>query len=299
MNKLFGLAIALALPNFALASEPYFEFELGASRDFRSGDELNESGTGRELSEFSLANIEGLAAYTFENGLLIQGGLQFDRNFADSTLDGLIPTNDTYREGHQISLQAGRQFDRHYLGVYAVAGHVAFNPFDDDQDAKFHSLGLQMAWYGDDWQMSGSLGYLDSRAEDPETIANAVVLGATAAYDLSADTRLSGTLTFIDGEQDIDSGSAPDPVKVLSVGAELEHTLRQTSFGSLAAYGGISVINVWEESSSSATDHVNDKIISAGIRMRFGANSANAADRRSSPPLPEMLRLLGAVPAVD
>ena len=299
MNKLIGIAVALALPNAALANEPYFQIDLGASHDFRGGDELNESGTGGELSEYSLAKIDGLAAVTLDNGLLLQGGLQFDHSFAESFLPGIGPSDDTYGEGRQISLQFGQHVDDYYFGAFVSAGQVAFTPSDADQDTDFQSLGMQMAWYGEDWQVSGILGYLNSQADNPETIDNAIVLGAAATFDLSADTQLNGTMTFMNGEQDTDSGSGPDPVRVLAIGAEIEHTLRQTSYGSLAVYGGLSLINVWEDSSGGSTDHVNDKIISAGVRMRFDAGEAGAADRRSSPPLPEMLRLVGAVPAVD
>lgn len=299
MNKIFGAMFAVLLPTAALADRPYFELDFGVSNDFRGGNELNESRSGRELSDFSLAKLSGLAAWTFDSGLQIQGGLEIDRNHARSTLDGTIPTNDTYRGAVQLSFQLGQQFEDYYLGGYAAFGRVAFNPFDFDQDANFQSYGLQMAWYREDWQFSGSLGYLDSQADDPETIANALVLSVTGAYAFSPATRLFGLVSFMDGEQDLDSGSAPDPVQILQLGFEIEHMVRETSYGSLAFYGGLSVINVWEESSSLSTDHVNDKILSAGIRMQFGANSAGASDRRKSPPLPEMLRALGAVPAVD
>lgn len=299
MTKHIGLAFALALPTTALANEPYFQIDLGASQDFRGGDDLNSSGTGSELSEFSLAKVDGLAAYTLDNGLLLQGGLTFDHNFAETILPGGGATDDTYRQGRQASLQFGSHLEDSYFGAYATVGRVDFNPSDTDQNANFHALGVQTGWYGESWQVSGLLGYLNSKPDNPETIDNAVVLGATASFDLTSETRLNGSMTFMNGEQDTDSGSGPDAVRVLAVGAEIEHTLRQTGYGSLAVYSGLSLINVWEDSSSGSTDHVNDKIITAGVRMHFGASGASASDRRSSPPLPEMLRILGAVPAVD
>ena len=299
MKKQIGLAVALAFPGAALAAEPYFELNLGASHDFRGGDELNESGTGREVPEYSLGSIDGRAALTLDNGLLLQGGFEFDHSFAETIVPGGDPSNDTFRQGYQLSMQLGQHFEDQYAGGYAIAGRIAFNPDDFDQDADFYSFGAQAAWYRDGWQVSGSIGYMNSNADDPETVANALVLAASAAWDLSDSTRLNGSMTLLDGEQDTDSCCAPDPVTVLKIGAEIEHTLRQTSYGSLAVYGGLTLINVWEESSSFETDHVNDNIISAGIRMRFGASRARDTDRQSSPPLPDMLRLIGAVPAVD
>lgn len=299
MKKQFYLAVALAFPGAALATEPYFELNLSASHDFRGGSELNESGTGREVPEFSLGSIDGRAAFTLDSGLLLQGGFELDHSFAETIVPGGDPSNDTYRQGNQLSVRLGQHLEDQYIGAYAIAGRVAFNPDDFDQDAGFYSLGMQAAWYREGWQVSGSIGYLNSWADDPETVDIALVLATSAAWDISDSTRLNGSLTFLDGEQDTDSCCAPDLVKVLKIGAEIEHTLQQTSYGSFAAYGGVSLINVWEENSFFSIDHVSDKIIRAGIRMRFGASSAGEADRRASPPLPEMLRLIGAVPAVD
>lgn len=299
MNKVLGLTFAALLPSAAFADQPYFELDFGVSNDFRGGEALNSSGGGDELAEFSLVNLDGLAAFSLDSGLLFQAGLKLDRNFANAASSTIASTDDTYRLGSQFSLQIGQQLERHYFGAYAVVGRVSFNPDDDDQDANFQSYGVQGAWYGEGWSLSASLGRLDSSADNPETISNAFVVSAAGTHDLAQDTRLTGSITLMDGEQDIDSGSTPDPVKSLQVGFEIEHMVRETSYGSLAVYGGLSLINVWEDSSSLSTDHVNDTILSAGIRMQFGANSAGASDRRKSPPLPEMLRALGAVPAVD
>lgn len=299
MNKLLIAPLVLALPNLAWADEPYFEFDLGVSNDVRGGNALNFSGGTDEVPEFSLAKIDGLAAITLDTGLLVQGGIQLDGNFANAASSSTAGADDTYRQGAQLSLQLGQHLENHYLGAYAVVGRVAFNPSDVDQDADFQSFGLQAAWFGESWQVSGSLGVLDSQAENPETISNALLVAVSGGYDLSASTRLNGSLTVMDGDQDTDSGSGADPVQILEIGIEIEHLVRETSYGSLAIYGGLTTINVWEDSSSTRTDHVSDTVLSAGIRMRFGANSAAASDRRKSPPLPEMLRAIGAVPAVD
>lgn len=290
----FGIA-----PSALIADTSVFELDLGVAQDWRSGNALDSSGTGRELDGFTLGRVGGLAAFQFEGGFTFQGGFIFDHSFAKSTINGFIPTNDTYAEGRQLYLQAGQHFDGYYLGAYATVGRVAFNPWDDVQDADFKGYGVQAGWYGDDWSISGTLGVLDSDADDPETLANAVLFSAHASYVFDDETRLNFFLSYADGEQDLDSGSAPDPVKVFSVGAEFERLLRQTKRSSLSAYAGMSVISVREASSSSFTDRVEDSVLSAGIRIQFGAAGAGQASRIKSPPLPEMLRILGAVPAVD
>ncbi|CUI26447.1 hypothetical protein [Cognatishimia activa] len=297
--KTFCLVALGFAPGALIADTSVFELDLGVAQDWRSGNALNSSGTGRELDEFTLGRVGGMAAFQFEGGFTLQGGFAFDHSFAKTTIDGFIPTNDTYAAGRQFNLQAGQHFDGYYLGAFVAAGRVAFNPWDDVQDADFKSYGLQLGWYGEDWSVSGTLGVLDSDADDPETLANAVLFDAHASYAVDDATSLNFFLSFADGEQDLDSGSAPDPVKVLSVGAEFERVLRHTARSSTSAYAGMSVISVKETSSSSFTDRVEDSVLSAGIRIQFGAAGVGQADRIKSPPLPEMLRILGAVPAVD
>lgn len=296
--KLVLPVAAWFLPGPAVA-DTIAEIDLGVSHNWRGGNALNESGSGREIEDYTLRSIGGIVAHQFDNGFLLQGGLRVDDSRAPQTIDGFIQSNDTYRLGRQVSLQAGRSFQSYYLGAYAVSGIVHSNTFDFDQDANFASFGVQAAWHGDVWLFSGTFGVLDSEADDPETLANAVLLGGSATYAWSDNTKLNFGLSYYNGEQDLDSGSAPDRIDVIVAKAEIEHTVHQSEHDRLAIYGGLSVIDVRENNGGSSFDRTRDTILTAGIRMTFGGSSSQTRPRQKSPPLPEMLRVLGAVPAVD
>ncbi|MDC0738401.1 hypothetical protein N6L24_08915 [Cognatishimia sp. SS12] len=298
-TTLIGLVGLAALP--AAADQTYYELDLSAAYDWRGGNGLNSSGSPlREIEEFELGGISALANTRFDNGVILQGRLRYDHSFAETELFGWIPSGDSYRNGSELAVQGGQMLGAYYLGGFASLGQVNANPWDDDQDAGFASFGVQAAWYGENWSLSGTLGSLDTWAEDPEVIDNAVMVGLSGAYYFNGGaTSVGASVTKLAGEQDTDSGSGPDPVDVWTASIEIEHLLRDSTSYAMTVYGGFQWIEAREQSSSGFTEIVNDRILNAGVRIQLGNRAAAKGPRAKTPPLPDMLRAIGAVPAVD
>ncbi|MFY0595471.1 MAG: hypothetical protein JXQ85_03470 [Cognatishimia sp.] len=295
--KLIGTVVALAVPSAATA-DTFAEIDFGLSRDWRSGNALDSSGRGLEVDESKRRKLNGVLGHAFDNGFVLQGGLNIDSSKAPAVV-GFAFSDDTYRLGRQFSLQAGQTFQDYYLGAFATVGEVHFGWDDADQRTSFKSYGLQASWNNEIWSIAGTLGVLDSEADNPETLANAVMLGGAATYSWSDDTQLQFGLSYFSGEQDLDSRSAPDQVDAIVAKIEIEHTIHRSAHDRFSIYGGLSVIDVREDNGSSSFDHTRDAIVTAGVRMTFGKEAVKVGSRLTSPPLPEMLRVLGAVPAVD
>lgn len=292
----------LALP--ALAQDTAFELDLGASYDWRGGNDLNSSGRiNDEIPEYALGQVTAGFATALDSGLLLQGHLRFDQSFAETTVETFFDSNDTYAYGLEAMLQLGQATETYYMGLYGGAGEVGFNPADNDQNTRFHTLGVQAALTGENWMFGGTLGLLNSQADDPEAIDNAVVLGLNGAYAFNnGATRVSATLGWIEGDQDTDSRSGPDVLSILSAGLEIEQKIATYSAHDVALYGGINWIEAREASSGGSTETANDTILTAGLRIRFGAGHQTGQQsgvRTNTPALPDMLRAIGAVPAVD
>lgn len=286
-----------------LAQDTLFEIEAGGSYDWRNGSAINQAGFGDELDRYGLADITGRVAHRFGNGLILQGELRHDESFADTlttaVIPGLFESDETYRNGQQLTLQLGKHAGDTYFGGFATVGQANFKPVDDDQDTTFSSVGLQLEWYADNWSLAATVGTLDSWAENPESIDNAILAGVSGAYYVTDRTRLGASLSLLSGEQDTDSRSGADPVDVIIAGVEVQHQLVQHANYTMAMYGGLDWIDVKEQSSASRTDRATDTILSVGIRMSFGAQSGVAYERQRTPALPDMLRAIGVVPVVD
>lgn len=292
-----GLLALAALP--VVAQGTTYELDLSTSYDWRGGADLNGSGPPQEIEDFALGQIGLSVATPLQNGLLLQTSARYDQSFADTELYGSASSDDTYAYGLEANLQLGQSTDTRYFGGYASFGEVGFNPDDTDQNTRFYSLGAQAAWAQEDWVIGGTVGLLQSRADNPESIDNAVLLGLNGAYYFNeGDTRVSASLGWMNGDQDTDSGSGPDPVTIWSAGFEIQHTLATRSSHTIALYTGVDWLEVREGSSGGSTEVVNDTIFTAGLRMRFGAGH-QAQARTNTPPLPDMLRAIGAVVAVD
>lgn len=287
----------------ALAQSTLFEIDMAASHDWRSGSAVNFSGFGDELDRYGLVDGTARVAHSFANGVILQGELRHDESFADTFTTAVVPglheTDETYRSGQQLTLQLGQHVDNLYFGGYATIGQANFKAVDADQDTAFSSLGFQLGWYSGDWSLAATIGALESSADNPESIDNAVLIGVSGGYQLTDATRIGASLSLLNGEQDTDSGSGPDPVDVILAGVEIEHQLAQRSNHALAVYGGIDFINIKEQSSSSRTDRATDTILSIGFRMSFGGKPGAGRERQRTLALPDMLRAIGAVPIVD
>jgi len=184
--KLIVTVVALTAPGVA-AADTFAEIDLGMSRDWRSGNALDSSGSGLEVDKNKLRKLKGVLGHAFDSGFVLQGGWNVDSSEAPAVV-GFAFSDDTYRLGRQFNLQAGQSFQDYYLGAFATVGEVQFGWDDADQQTSFKSYGLQAAWYNEIWTIAGTLGVLDSEADNPETLANAVMLGGAATYSWSDDT---------------------------------------------------------------------------------------------------------------
>jgi hypothetical protein len=275
-------------------------FDIETSSNSRGGNDLNSSGFPfAEIEDFDLTAIDAQLAVPFENGVTLQFGVRHDVSHAPTSVF-LSASDDTYRKGTLVSAQLGQQFEQGYGGAFLAAGQVAFNPSDADQDADLRSFGFQGAYHWERATVGGVFGVLDTTADNPETLANATFLGVNAGYYFGNDqTRLSGSFTVFDGQQDIDSGGSPDPVRATVASLELEHAFLTRGSYQLSGFVGYDRIDVKETSSSGIQETTSDDLLSLGLRVVFGASAPRQRERVMTPDLPDMLRLLGAVPAVD
>ena len=297
---LISLGLVLALPVSAQEGQVATEFDLSLSRNQRGGDAVNGSGPPlTEVEDYNLARLAARVAIPTTGDMRFQFGLMHDESMAETTVGG-VPSNDTYRSASLLSLQVGSATDDRYLGGFAALGEVRFNPDDSDQNADFHALGVEGLWYFGDFSLGGQLGLLDSSAENPETLSDATFAAANLSYFFDDQTRFGASAAFASGDQDVDSGSGPDPVDLLALGLEIE---RGFSFGpnqhAASVYGSVDWLRTREGSSSGVTEEATDLVLGIGIRIAFGPASNRARHRAFAPRLPQFGRWLGAVPAVD
>lgn len=304
MMRAIAFGMMACMPTLSHAQDsvagPVFRFDIETSSNSRGGNALNGGGFPfDEIESFDLTAIDAQIALPFERGVTLQFGVRHDVSHAPTRVF-IFPSDDTYRNGTLVSAQLGQKIDQGYAGAFLATGHVAFNPFNADHNADLLAYGVQGAFHWEHATIGGVFGALDTNADDPETLANATFLGVNAAYYFAnGQTRLSGSYTWFDGQQDTDSGSAPDPVQATLASLELEHAFVSRGAYQVSGYLGYDWIDVKEVSSSGARESLSDNLFSVGLRLVFGATSPRQRDRVMTPDLPDMLRILGAVPAVD
>lgn len=298
LSLLFGLVSATSV---AAQDLPFVaELDLSVSQNARSGSAVNSSfGPPAEVEDFNLTRFNSRIAMTPTADTRLQLGLLWDDGDAPTTVEG-FDSDDTYRAARQFSLQFGVAEENRYLGLFGAVGDVRFNPDDADQDADFKALGLAGQWQFGDYSLGGHLGMIDTKAEDPETLHNAVFAAVNGAYYFNDQTRLSGRVAYVTGDQDIDSSSGPDPLDLAALGLEIERGFALgTGRHSASLYGSVDWLHLREGSSSGATEEARDLVIGVGVRIALGAGSRRDSDRALAPQLPQFTRWLGAVPVVD
>lgn len=277
-----------------------FQFDIETASNSRGGSDLNSSGfLPFEIPDYDLTAIDAQVALPLPKDITLQFGLRHDVSHAPTTV-AIFPSNDSYRSGTLASLQLGQQLGSGYGGAFLATGSVQYNPADADQNADVTSFGIQGARHWENVTVGGLFGTLNTSADNPETLTNATFFGLTGSYYFgNARTRLSGSYTMFNGEQDVDSASPPDPVAATLAGVEIEHAFVTRGSYQVAGYLGFDHFDIRETSSTGSRDTITDDVVSLGLRVTFGASAPHQRDRAMTPALPDMLRLLGAVPAVD
>jgi hypothetical protein len=112
-------------------------------------------------------------------------------------------------------------------------------------------------------------------------------------------TMLQGNLGYAEGLQDSDD-FVPNPASLFSWGVELEHQLSMNiGSASTSLFVSFEGVRVEESSTSGSLERVEESTLLAGLKIRFGAPTIHARAFNSAPDLPNVMRWLGAVPAVD
>lgn len=305
-----GAALSV-VAGMAAADQPLFEFGLEFGHTWRDGDAVNSSvnfdGELAEIPEYFSGALSFTGTNHFGSGLILQGGLRYERSFADEFGEDLDPgdpdpeADDTYKQGALATLQLGRVIGDTYWGGYGTVGQVSFIEPDDDQDATFGVLGAQMEYRADNWSVGGSLGYLTSDAEDEEGADEALILSGNGTYYFNnGASRLSGRLSYLDGWIDNDSpADERDELRMLEASIILENQLNWSSDRDWSAFVGLHWLGYEEKDEIGDLEKASDTYISAGIRVSLGGKGLQGRDRYQAPALPDYLRIVQAGPVVD
>ncbi len=278
--------------------------EVGARGGYlwRGGNALNGSGPPNdEIEDFPIAGLSGLAALPLGTDWLLQLEADGETGFDNRTIGG-VPADDTYAGGYTIGGHVAGRFDQLLFGGFGAAGQTFFhNDSGVDQDADHWVAGAEGRYLTDLGSIAVQVGYLDSSADDQETLSNALfgrVIGQT--FFNGGRTMLQAGLGYASGTQDADDAGFVNPTDVLSWDVTLEHQLEhKVGDAAVSVFLSYEGLRVSEQSSSGLTDTIEDNTVMAGLKFRLGAETPYERERRTAPDLPNVARWLGSVPAVD
>ncbi|MEM9331197.1 MAG: Lpg1974 family pore-forming outer membrane protein [Pseudomonadota bacterium] len=273
-----------------------FEVELQGAYADRGGDALNQAAVNTENESFGMGSIGLLASTPVATNWILQ--LEAD---GETTFNG-SGSDDNYESGYTIASHLAYTNGEFLLGVFGGAGQVEVESAATvNQDADHWFVGGEGRILGQSGAFSVQAGFLDTSADNPEVLSDSI-FGRLAGqvFFNEGKTLVEADITYLSGEQDPDSGIGPDPVELISWGVELEHQVenlwpdRQTSV--FVAYRNTII---QEQNTALASDDLDDNIIEAGLRIRFGPDSLAKREHDTAPGLPKFHRLIGSVPAVD
>ena len=282
--------------------QPILEAGVWGGHLWRFGNALNGSGSPRtEIDDFSLGGVDILAATPFATSWLAQfeayGEATFDNNRFGSML-----VDDTYGGGHLVGGHLAFVTDNALFGIFGGLGRTEINDNGSDSlDTQFKFGGLEGRFLSTYGSIAIQTGFLNGKANDNnESLDDAIfarVVGQLFFND--GKTMLAGNLGYAEGLQDSDD-FLPNPTNLFSWGVELEHQLSMNiSSASTSLFVSFEGIRVEETSTGGGTDRVEESTLLAGLKIRFGAPTPHERAFNSAPDLPNVMRWLGAVPAVD
>lgn len=310
MRVAAGAALCV-IAGAAVAEQPLYELDVEFGHTWREGNAVNAgsdvTGEISEIPEYFSGALSLSAARKLDTGLTVQGGLRYERSFADDKGTDRDPgdpapdAEDTYRAGALATMQVGRVLGNTYWGGYGLIGTVGFIEPEDDQDAVFISMGAQAEYRAEDWSLGGSLGYMASSADDEEGADETWLLsGQGTHYFQNGGLRLTGRLTYLDGYIDNDSSLANrDELDMIEASLQLEKQLASAGGHDWSGYAGVHWLGIKETDNDGDVDRASDAYLSVGLRVRFGGAGLKARDRYQAPDLPNYLRILQAGPVVD
>lgn|GEM_PF-3334586 len=290
------------MTSMVLQRQPIIEVGLWGGHLWRFGNQLNASGNPQtEIEDFSLGGAELLAASPFASDWLAQieayGEAPFDNNRFGSML-----AEDTYGGGHLVGGHLAFVNNNALFGIFGGVGRTEIN--DDDQassDTQFKFAGLEGRFLSGKGAIAIQTGFLNGNANDDNESLDDAIFGRIIGQLFFNDgkTMLQGNLGYAQGLQDSDD-FLPNPTNLISWGVELEHQLSM-SFGAAdpSLFIAFEGLRVDESSNSGRLEKVGENTLLAGLKIRFGAPTIQQRAFNSAPDLPNVMRWLGAVPAVD
>ena len=281
---------------------PVLELGLWGAGLWRNGGALNSSGgTPNELEDFPLAGLSGLAAFRLRDAWIAQAEIAGEARLGSDTTNG-IAVDDTFNEGFSAGGQLAWTRGPLLLSTFAGAGKTNIaTDSPPSQDADHWFAGVQGRVTGKRHAFAVQVGHVDSSAGDDEVISNALFGRVIAqAFFNDGRTKLQGDFAYVSGDQDPDDFEGLSPVAITSWGLEVEHQLdRRIGGANLSAFLSYQGAYVDERSTSGNHETLTDTTVLAGLRIRTGAGTPLERARMTAPDMPNVVRWIGSVPAVD
>lgn len=280
-----------------MTPQSFLEFSVWGGKFARSGDAL--STTGQEGDNFSIGGVDIVGAMPI--GSLILGQIEL-RSEKTSGIDGIVQDDiydGNWSAGGQLAIQDGPIL----VGIFGAKGEVYNTDVGDadNQDANFTLVGVGGRIFFDNLSIAAQGGRINSDSEDAEHFDDARFVRGIGQYFFNdGRTKIQADITKLEGTQDYDSVAGADPLELLAWGVEVEHAFSQDIFnGTLSIFGSYRNTRVVENSASSGPQTLQDDIVYAGLRWRFGALTPLQRAQNSAPDMPNVGRWLGLTPAVD
>ncbi|MCP4183842.1 MAG: hypothetical protein GY761_11070 [Hyphomicrobiales bacterium] len=283
--------------------QPILEVGLWGGHLWRFGNALNGSGNPRtEIDDFSLGGAEFLAATPFASSWLGQFEAYGEATFNNNRFESMLADN-TYGGGHLLGGHLAFVTDSALFGIFGGFGRTEINDNGSDSlDTQYEFGGIEGRFLSTNGSIAIQTGFLNAKAnDDNKSLDDAIfarVIGQLFFND--GKTMLQGNLGYAEGLQDSDDFFLPNPTNLFSWGGELEQQLSMNiGSASTSFFVSFEGIRVEESSSAGGTDRVEESTLLAGLKIRFGASTPHERAFNSAPDLPNAMRWLGAVPAVD
>ncbi|MEM8876877.1 MAG: Lpg1974 family pore-forming outer membrane protein [Pseudomonadota bacterium] len=290
--------------SLAVSMSTIVEVEAGVGNMGRSGDALNQTtNPSDEVDDFGFFGGKLLAAVPVRDNLLIQGEIHGEATFGNDTSDG-APSSDSYDSSHLFGGQIAFDFGPLTFAAFGAAGgtDILSRPGSTSHDSTNRLFGVSGRYLNEFGSFAVQVGTINTTADDPETIDEALFARLIGQVFLHGGrTMVQGEFAYATGEQDNDSVFVgPNPVELMTWGAEIEHQLPIEYAGGSAsmflAYRGVRVL---EQSLTGTTDELVDQGVFGGIRVRLGSVTPFDREAATAPDLPNIGYWVGAVPAVD
>ncbi len=224
------------------------------------------------------ANIYGSAKVNIPYSQTVN--LQVDA-FGDATFANESDDNN-YGTGFGLGAHINYRDTSGLLGVFGSFGRSSSI---DEDTASFSAFGFEGQLFCDTWTLLGQIGYLDSGDDDDansegDFLNSAGYIQGGVSYYANRNVRLSGVLTYADGEQNEDDVVLFEWV----LGAEYLFSPAVPA-GVFAEYRGVDIDQ--DDDDIGMQNHT----LRFGVRIHFGATDLVTSDRSgASASLPEFQR---------